>query len=169
MHADDREFTASGDPDDLDGIRQFAVAYLRHEQDLDLQAFGVRFDHYFLESSLYTDGRVEDTVERLVAAGKTYEEGGALWLRTTDYGDDKDRVMRKSDGSYTYFVPDVAYHIAKLERGYRPGHQRAGHRPPRHHRARARRAAGGGRRHPARLPRLRAAQDGHGDEGRRRR
>jgi arginyl-tRNA synthetase len=112
------QFTASGDADDLDGIRQFAVAYLRHEQDLDLQAFGVRFDHYYLESSLYTDGRVEDTVRRLVAAGKTYEQDGALWLRTTDYGDDKDRVMRKSDGSYTYFVPDVAYHIAKFERGF---------------------------------------------------
>ncbi len=116
--ADDRAFTASGDIDDLDGIRQFAVAYLRHEQDLDLQAFGVRFDHYFLESSLYADGRVDDTVSRLVAAGKTYEEGGALWLRTTDYGDDKDRVMRKQDGTYTYFVPDVAYHLHKHERGY---------------------------------------------------
>ncbi len=119
VRADDREFTASGDPDDVEGIRQFAVAYLRHEQDLDLQAFGVRFDNYFLESSLYSSGRVEQTVERLVAAGKTFEEGGALWLRTTDYGDDKDRVMRKSDGTYTYFVPDVAYHIAKFERGYR--------------------------------------------------
>ncbi len=118
VHADDREFTASGDPDDLAGIAKFAVAYLRHEQDLDLQAFGVHFDHFFLESSLYIDGRVEDTVGRLVAAGKTFEEGGALWLRTTEYGDDKDRVMRKSDGSYTYFVPDVAYHIAKFERGY---------------------------------------------------
>ena len=118
VQADDRAFTATGDPADLDGIRQFAVAYLRHEQDLDLQAFGVRFDHYFLESSLYRDGRVEDTVRRLVAAGKTYEEGGALWLRSTDYGDDKDRVMRKSDGSYTYFVPDVAYHLAKFERGF---------------------------------------------------
>ena len=104
--------------DDLDGIRQFAVAYLRHEQDLDLKAFGVRFDNYYLESSLYESGRVEATVARLVAAGKTYEEGGALWLRTTDYGDDKDRVMRKSDGSYTYFVPDVAYHLAKFERGF---------------------------------------------------
>jgi arginyl-tRNA synthetase len=118
VRADDREFTASGDVDDLDGIRQFAVAYLRHEQDLDLQAFGVRFDHYFLESSLYSDGRVEDTVQRLVAAGKTYEEGGALWLRTTDYGDDKDRVMRKQDGTFTYFVPDVAYHLNKWERGF---------------------------------------------------
>ena len=118
VHADDRAFTASGDPDDLDGIAKFAVAYLRHEQDLDLQAFGVHFDHFYLESSLYTDGRVEDTVRRLVAAGKTYEQDGALWLRTTEYGDDKDRVMRKSDGSYTYFVPDVAYHVAKFERGY---------------------------------------------------
>jgi arginyl-tRNA synthetase len=119
VRADDREFTASGDPDDLAGIGQFAVAYLRHEQDLDLRAFGVRFDHYYLESSLYTDGRVDDAVRRLVGSGKTYEEGGALWLRTTDYGDDKDRVMRKSDGSYTYFVPDVAYHLAKFERGFR--------------------------------------------------
>ena len=118
VRADDREFTASGDTNDLDGIRQFAVAYLRHEQDLDLQAFGVHFDHYFLESSLYSSGGVEDTVKRLVAAGKTYEEGGALWLRTTDYGDDKDRVMRKQDGTFTYFVPDVAYHLNKWERGF---------------------------------------------------
>ena len=118
VEADDRAFTASGDVDDLDSIRQFAVAYLRHEQDLDLQAFGVRFDHYFLESSLYSSGRVDDTVQRLIAAGKTYEEGGALWLRTTDYGDDKDRVMRKSDATYTYFVPDVAYHLHKHERGF---------------------------------------------------
>ncbi|HEX5373788.1 MAG TPA: arginine--tRNA ligase [Aquabacterium sp.] len=118
VKADDREFTASGDPEDIDGIRQFAVAYLRHEQDLDLKAFGVRFDNYYLESSLYTSGRVEDAVQRLSDAGKTFEEGGALWLRSTDYGDDKDRVMRKSDGGYTYFVPDVAYHIAKWERGF---------------------------------------------------
>jgi len=118
VKADDREFSASGNPDDLDGIRQFAVAYLRHEQDLDLQAFSVRFDHYFLESSLYTSGRVEQTVARLVASGKTYEQDGALWLRTTEYGDDKDRVMRKSDGTFTYFVPDVAYHLSKFERGF---------------------------------------------------
>jgi arginyl-tRNA synthetase len=118
VNADDRAFTASGDLNDLHGITQFAVAFLRHEQDIDLRAFGVRFDHYFLESSLYSGGRVEDTVRRLVASGKTYEEGGALWLRTTEYGDDKDRVMRKQDGSYTYFVPDVAYHLAKFERGY---------------------------------------------------
>ena len=118
VHADDRAFTASGDPSDLDGIRQFAVAYLRHEQDLDLQAFGVQFQNYFLESSLYASGQVEQTVARLVAAGKTYESDGALWLRSTDYGDDKDRVMRKSDASYTYFVPDVAYHIDKWQRGF---------------------------------------------------
>ena len=118
VKSDDREYTASGDVNDLDSIRQFAVAYLRHEQDLDLKAFRVRFDHYYLESSLYTSGRVEAAVKKLVAAGKTYEQDGALWLKSTDYGDDKDRVMRKGDGSYTYFVPDVAYHIAKWERGF---------------------------------------------------
>jgi arginyl-tRNA synthetase len=118
VRADDRAFTASGDPSDLEGIRQFAVAYLRHEQDLDLQAFGLTFDSYFLESSLYSSGKVEATVARLVASGKTFELDGALWLRTTDYGDDKDRVMRKSDGTYTYFVPDVAYHIDKWQRGF---------------------------------------------------
>ncbi|TAN11199.1 MAG: arginine--tRNA ligase [Burkholderiaceae bacterium] len=114
----DREYTASGNAADLDGIRQFAVAYLRREQDEDLRAFGVRFDQFYLESSLYRDGRVQAAVDRLVAGGKTYTKDGALWLRTTDYGDDKDRVMRKSDGHYTYFVPDVAYHVTKWERGY---------------------------------------------------
>ena len=116
--ADGETVTGSGDVDDLDAIRRFAVASLRHEQDLDMQAFGVGFDSYFLESSLYSDGKVEETVRELVAHGHTYEEGGALWLRTTDYGDDKDRVMRKSDGTYTYFVPDVAYHLSKWQRGY---------------------------------------------------
>jgi arginyl-tRNA synthetase len=119
VQADDRSFTASGDVDDLDSIRQFAVAYLRHEQDLDLKAFDVKFDNYFLESSLYTSGRVDKTVDLLIKAGKTYEQDGALWLKSTDYGDDKDRVMRKTDGTYTYFVPDVAYHLAKWERGFR--------------------------------------------------
>ncbi len=118
VSSDDRQMTANGDIDDLDAIRQFAVAYLRHEQDLDLKAFAVRFDNYYLESSLYTSGRVDATVRKLQQAGKTYEQDGALWLRSTDYGDDKDRVMRKGDGSYTYFVPDVAYHIAKWERGF---------------------------------------------------
>ena len=110
--------TGAGNPDDLEAIRQFAVAYLRREQDLDLKAFGVGFDTFFLESSLYTDGKVEETVRELVAHGHTFEDGGALWLRTTDFGDDKDRVMRKSDGTYTYFVPDVAYHLSKWQRGY---------------------------------------------------
>jgi arginyl-tRNA synthetase len=103
---------------DLDAIRRFAVAKLRAEQDEDLRALGVKFDNYYLESSLYTDGRVAGTVKRLAASGKTYEQDGALWLRTTDFGDDKDRVMRKSDGGYTYFVPDVAYHVTKWERGF---------------------------------------------------
>ena len=110
--------TAAGDPDDLESIRRFAVAYLRREQDLDLQAFGVRFDVYYLESSLYSDGKVAAAVDGLVAAGRTYEQDGALWLRSTDYGDDKDRVMRKSEGGYTYFVPDVAYHVSKWQRGF---------------------------------------------------
>ena len=118
VHSDDREFTASGDVDALDDIRLFAVAYLRHEQDLDLKAFAVKFDNYYLESSLYTSGRVDATVQKLREAGKTYEQDGALWLKSTDYGDDKDRVMRKGDGTYTYFVPDVAYHITKWERGF---------------------------------------------------
>jgi arginyl-tRNA synthetase len=116
--ADDRSFTASGDVEDLESIRNFAVAYLRREQDKDLQAFNLKFDEYYLESSLYTSGRVDKTVAKLVANGKTYEKDGALWLQSTDYGDDKDRVMRKQDGTYTYFVPDVAYHITKWERGY---------------------------------------------------
>jgi len=116
--ADGHTVTGSGDVEDLEAIRHFAVAALRHEQDLDLKAFRVHFDVYFLESSLYTDGKVEETVRELVAHGHTYEEGGALWLRTTDFGDDKDRVMRKSDGTYTYFVPDVAYHLSKWQRGY---------------------------------------------------
>ncbi|GGX97340.1 arginine--tRNA ligase [Litchfieldella qijiaojingensis] len=119
VHADDRHVTAKGDPDDLDAIREFAVAYLRREQDLDLKAFGVEFDVYFLESSLYEDGKVEATVERLIEGGHTYEHDGALWLRTTDFGDDKDRVMRKSDGDYTYFLPDVAYHLDKWQRGFK--------------------------------------------------
>jgi arginyl-tRNA synthetase len=116
--ADGESVSASGDLADHDGIRRFAVAYLRHEQDMDLQAFGVRFDNFYLESSLYADGSVAQTVRSLTEAGKTYEHEGALWLRTTEYGDDKDRVMRKSDGSWTYFVPDVAYHVAKWRRGF---------------------------------------------------
>jgi arginyl-tRNA synthetase len=118
VEADGETVTASGDADNLDDVRHFAVASLRHEQDLDLKAFGVGFDVYYLESSLYTEGKVDDTVRELVAHGHTYEEGGALWLRSTEFGDDKDRVMRKSDGTYTYFLPDVAYHRTKWQRGY---------------------------------------------------
>ena len=110
--------TGSGNAEDIDSIRRFAVAWLRNEQNLDLAAFGVDFDIYFLESSLYKDGKVAETVQQLIASGHTYEEGGALWLRSTDFGDDKDRVMRKSDGTYTYFLPDVAYHLSKWQRGY---------------------------------------------------
>jgi arginyl-tRNA synthetase len=108
-----------GDANDLDAIRRHAVAYLRREQDADLQSFGVKFDVYYLESSLYAEGKVDAVVKALVASGKAYEKDGALWLRTTDYGDDKDRVVRKSDGTYTYFVPDVAYHVTKWQRGFR--------------------------------------------------
>jgi arginyl-tRNA synthetase len=118
VQSDDRQYTGSSNVEDLDGMRLFAVAYLRHEQDLDLKAFAVRFDHYYLESSLYTSGKVDAVVQRLRDNGKTYEQDGALWLKSTDYGDDKDRVMRKGDGTYTYFVPDVAYHITKWERGF---------------------------------------------------
>ena len=116
--ADDQQVTANADVDDLNAIRSFAVAFLRREQDLDLKAFGVAFDVYYLESSLYEEGLVAATVQKLIDSGYTYEEGGALWLRTTDFGDDKDRVMRKTDGGYTYFVPDVAYHLNKWQRGF---------------------------------------------------
>ncbi|CAN1555969.1 ArgS Arginyl-tRNA synthetase [Burkholderiaceae bacterium] len=118
--SDGKPVLANGDLSDLDNIRRFAVTYLRREQDLDLQAFGLAFDHYYLESSLYTSGRVEDTVNQLIASGHTYESEGALWLRTTELGtgDDKDRVMCKSEGGYTYFVPDVAYHVTKWQRGF---------------------------------------------------
>ncbi len=125
---DGTPFTANGDPHDLESIRHFAVVYLRNEQDADLAALGVAFDHYFLESSLYTDGKVEGAVKALVDSGMTYEVESALWLRTTEFDDlaghggppkdDKDRVMRKSDGTFTYFVPDVAYHLTKFQRGF---------------------------------------------------
>jgi arginyl-tRNA synthetase len=110
--------TASGNVLDRDSIRRFAVAYLRNEQDTDLQMFGLKFDVYYLESSLYTEGRVDKAVAALTAAGHTYEKDGALWFASTAYGDDKDRVMRKSEGGYTYFVPDIAYHVTKWERGF---------------------------------------------------
>lgn len=118
VEADDQHIVGLGDADDAEAIRHFAVAYLRREQDLDMRAFEVEFDVFSLESALYTDGKVEEAVNMLVASGHTYEQDGALWLRTTAFGDDKDRVMRKSEGGYTYFVPDVAYHLDKWRRGF---------------------------------------------------
>jgi len=116
--ADDMSVTATGVVEDTESIRAFSVAYLRHEQDLDLKAFQIKFDVFSLESALYTQGKVEKTVQNLIASGHTYEQDDALWLKTTDFGDDKDRVMRKTDGGYTYFVPDVAYHVDKWNRGF---------------------------------------------------
>lgn len=118
VDAEDQHVIGQKDAEDLEAIRQFAVAYLRREQDLDLRAFGVDFNVYFLESSLYAEGKVDEAVKLLIDNGHTYEKDGALWLKTTDFGDDKDRVMRKTDGGYTYFVPDVAYHINKWQRGF---------------------------------------------------
>ncbi len=118
VQSDGEAVTGSGEVENLDSIRRFAVAYLRREQNDDLAAFDVGFDTYFLESSLYNEGKVAETVDRLTASGHTYEDGGALWLKSTGFGDDKDRVMRKSDGTFTYFVPDVAYHLSKWQRGY---------------------------------------------------
>ncbi len=116
--ADDMQVTAVGDIHDDEAIRKFAVAYLRNEQDLDLKAFQIKFDVFSLESALYSEGKVESAVQTLIKSGHTYEQDDALWLRTTDFGDDKDRVMRKSEGGYTYFVPDVAYHLEKWKRGF---------------------------------------------------
>ena len=110
---------ASGNIDDLESIRQFSVAYLRHEQDQDLNAFHIKFDVFTLESSFYQNGQIEKVVASLIKNGFTYEEDNALWLKTTEFGDDKNRVMKKSDGSYTYFIPDVAYHLNKWERGFK--------------------------------------------------
>ncbi len=118
IDAEDQHIVGKGDPNDMEAIRHFAVAYLRREQDLDLRAFGVHFDVFSLESALYTHGKVEDTVQKLIASGHTYEQDDALWLKTTAFGDDKDRVMRKREGGYTYFVPDVAYHTEKWNRGF---------------------------------------------------
>ncbi|MBC7755824.1 MAG: arginine--tRNA ligase [Bdellovibrio sp.] len=117
--ADDMIVTASGNVSDVESVRTFSVAYLRHEQDLDLKAFQIKFDVFSLESALYSTGKDESTEQSLIASGHTYEEGDAMWLKTTDFGDDKDRVMRKSDGGYTYFVPDVAYHLDKWNRGFK--------------------------------------------------
>lgn len=112
-------FAGDDSPEAMDAMRVFAVARLRAEQNRDLAGFRVRFDHYFLESSLYGSGAVEQTIRRLRETGHVYEKDGAVWLRTTEFGDDKDRVMVKSSGFPTYFLPDVAYHVDKWERGFR--------------------------------------------------
>jgi arginyl-tRNA synthetase len=106
-------------PEAMEFIRSFAVRVLREDQDRDLAAFHLFFDEYYLESSLYTDGRVDATVQALKETGLVYQKDGAIWLRTTEYGDQKDRVMVRSDGNPTYFLPDVAYHVTKWERGFR--------------------------------------------------
>lgn len=119
IECEGKTIKASGNIDDLESIRQFSVAYLRHEQDQDLNAFQIKFDVFTLESSFYQNGQIEKVVASLIKNGFTYEEDNALWLKTTAFGDDKNRVMKKSDGSYTYFIPDVAYHLDKWERGFR--------------------------------------------------
>ena len=103
----------------LQAMRRHAVRVLRAEQERDLAAFGVRFDEYYPETRLYSDGRVAATIRDLDDTGLTYVKDGAAWLRTTAFGDQKDRVMVKSDGTPTYFLPDVAYHMSKWERGFR--------------------------------------------------
>jgi arginyl-tRNA synthetase len=167
--SDDREFTASGDMrTTCDSIRQFAVAYLRHEQDLDLKAFEVQFDNYYLESSLYTSGkRRRHGATGWTPTARPMSRMARCGCKSTDYGDDKDRVMRKSDGTYTYFVPDVAYHISQVGTRLCQGRQHPGDRPPRDDCARSRRPAGSQCGHPRGLPGLRAAHHGTGDEGRR--
>ncbi len=119
IECEGKTIKASGNINDLESIRQFSVAYLRHEQDQDLNAFQIKFDVFTLESSFYQNGQIEKVVASLIKNGFTYEEDNALWLKTTAFGDDKNRVMKKSDGSYTYFIPDVAYHLDKWERGFK--------------------------------------------------
>jgi arginyl-tRNA synthetase len=114
-------YSTSGNIADEANLRAFSVAYLQNEQDSDLRALGVSFDNFYLESSLYSNNLVKRAVDAMIASGQTYESEGALWLKTTEFPgiiDDKDRVMRKTDGTFTYFVPDVAYHLAKFDRGF---------------------------------------------------
>ena len=162
VEADDQHVTASGNANDAEAIRHFAVAYLRREQDIDLRAFGVNFDVFALESALYTDGKVDEAVSKLIASGHTYEQDDALWLRTTDFGDDKDRVMRKSDGSLHLFRPGRGLSPGQVAARFCPRDQRAGRGPSQHDHTGARRSAGAGCRHPQGLAGLRAAPDGDG-------
>jgi arginyl-tRNA synthetase len=119
MDEEGNRFLADETAATMNEIRRFAVRALRQDQDQDLAAFRLFFDEYFLESSLYTDGRVEATIQALEETGLVYEKDGAVWLRTTEFGDQKDRVMVRGDGNPTYFLPDVAYHMSKWERGFR--------------------------------------------------
>jgi arginyl-tRNA synthetase len=100
-------------------LRPWVIALMREEQRELLESMRVRFDVWTSEQSLYDDGKVAHGLAVLAERGLTYEKDGALWLRTSDFGDDKDRVLRKQDGSYTYLVPDIAYHVNKHERGFR--------------------------------------------------
>ena len=109
---------ANGNPDDIENIKRFSVAFLRNEQNIDLAAFQTTFDVFTLESTFYQNKDVEKVLDLLEKNGFSYQKDDATWLKTTNFGDDKDRVMIKSDGSYTYFVPDVAYHLNKWERGF---------------------------------------------------
>ncbi len=117
----EREGRAFADLDHEEGVkrsRELALEIQRAEQDQDLADFGVRFDVMSSEQAVYHRGAVSEALDLLGDRGLTYEKDGALWLRTTDFGDDLDRVLRKQDGAYTYFLPDIAYHIDKIERGF---------------------------------------------------
>jgi len=109
---------SNGNPDDVENIKKFSVAFLRKEQNIDLDAFQTTFDVFTLESTFYQNKDVEKVLDLLEKNGFSYKKDDATWLKTTEFGDDKDRVMIKTDGSYTYFVPDVAYHLNKWERGF---------------------------------------------------
>ena len=109
---------SNGNPDDVENIKKFSVAFLRKEQNIDLDAFQTTFDVFTLESTFYQNNDVEKVLGSLEKNGFSYKKDGATWLKTTEFGDDKDRVMIKTDGSYTYFVPDVAYHLNKWKRGF---------------------------------------------------
>ena len=109
---------SNGNPDDVENIKKFSVAFLRKEQNIDLDAFQTTFDVFTLESTFYQNKDVEKVLDLLEKNGFSYKKDDATWLKTTTFGDDKDRVMIKTDGSYTYFVPDVAYHLNKWERGF---------------------------------------------------
>jgi arginyl-tRNA synthetase len=112
-------YLADDSQEALDAVRQHAVRMLRAEQDRDLGDFRVRFDEYFLESSLYDRGQVDQTIQALRDTGLVYEQDDATWLETSRFGDQKDRVMVRGNGQPTYFLPDVAYHRNKWKRGYR--------------------------------------------------